>query len=177
MIVRYGFRELDEHSDEERSAGWVNILDPLDHVFRGEEFFKEGYIALSMRVDVRRVPAKALAQHGLAEERAIKERENVPFLPKSRRKEIREQVRWRLLKRAIPRSDTYDMVWDLSVGAVTFAGLNAAVIETFEELFQKTFRLPLVQLFPYQLALREAGRIGLDPSRLEAVQPSRWVVE
>ena len=36
-IARYAFRNLDETSDEERSAGWVNIRDMFDSEFA--EFF------------------------------------------------------------------------------------------------------------------------------------------
>ncbi len=107
MIVRYGFRDLDEHSDVERSAGWVNLMDSLDAQFEGEEFFKEGYVAMSLRVDIRRVPGKVLKQHCLAAEREAKAQGGTPFLSKSRREEIREQVRWKLLKRIIPRSTTF----------------------------------------------------------------------
>jgi len=172
MILRHGFRELDEHSDVETAAGWVNLMDPLDAQFQGQEYFKEGYIAMSLRVDVRRVPAKALRQHCLAAEREAKTRDKVTFLSKSRRQEIREQTRWQLIKRVIPRSSTYDIVWDLARGLVLFASLNTATRDLFVELFHKTFQLGLLPVFPYSLASRHLGRLGADLARLDGVQPS-----
>jgi DNA recombination-dependent growth factor C len=171
MILRHGFRELDEHSDVETAAGWVNLMDPLDAQFQGQEYFKEGYIAMSLRVDVRRVPAKALRQHCLVAEREAKASDKAPFLSKSRRQEIREQTRWQLMRRVIPRSNTYDMVWDPARGVVLFASLNTATRDLFVELFHKTFQLGLLPVFPHSLASLHLGRLGADLTRLDDLRP------
>jgi DNA recombination-dependent growth factor C len=109
-IARYSFRGLDEKSINERSVGWVNIMDMFDNRFAGLEFLKEPYIAISLRVDERKIPSTALKQYCLEAEEKIKEAENLEYLPKRRRSDIREGVRLRLLKRAIPVSRTYDMI-------------------------------------------------------------------
>jgi len=54
-VARYAFRELDEKSVDERSAGWVNIMDMFDNRFAGIEFLKEPYIAVSLRIDERKI--------------------------------------------------------------------------------------------------------------------------
>ena len=61
-IARFSFRRLDEHSPAERSAGWVNIMDMFDTRFAGAEFLKEPYIAMSLRIDERKIPSTALKQ-------------------------------------------------------------------------------------------------------------------
>ncbi len=101
-IARYTFRNLEENSFEERSVGWVNIMDILDNRFTAMEYLKEPFIAMSLRIDKRKVPQTALKQYCLEAEEKIKELEKVEFLPKIIRKEIKEDARNRLLKRAIP---------------------------------------------------------------------------
>ncbi len=71
-IARYSFRVLDEKSIAERSAGWVNIMDIFDNRFAGLEFLKEPYIAMSLRVDERKIPSTALKRYCLEVEEKIK---------------------------------------------------------------------------------------------------------
>lgn len=40
-IGRHAFRNLTEDSTQERSAGWVNVMDMFDNRFAGLEFLKE----------------------------------------------------------------------------------------------------------------------------------------
>lgn len=156
-IRRFGFRELDEHSDQERSVGWVEMMDPLDSEFQGEGFFKEGYMALGLRVDTRVVPAKVLRQHSLLAQREAAKREGLKFLTKERREEITEQVRWTLLRRTIPKSFSYEVVWNLKAGSILLASVQPAVCDLFAQHFQKTFGLKAVPLHPYEMILRQIG--------------------
>ncbi len=55
-ISPYLFRDLDENSLEGRSMGWVNIMDMFDSRFSALEFLKEPYIAMTLRIDERKVP-------------------------------------------------------------------------------------------------------------------------
>ena len=123
-IPKYAFRRLPEDSDRERAVGWVNILDELQSDFPGDDYFKEPYLAISFRVDTRSVPARALRQYCREAEDEVKARDGLEFLNKKRREEIREGVRARLIRRAIPRSRTFDMTWDLQSGVVLFGSTN-----------------------------------------------------
>lgn len=172
-IERFAFRKLDESSEEERSAGWVNIMDPLDNEFLGREYFKEPYLALSYRIDVRGVPGKALRQFSAETENEIKREEGLDYLPKGRRLEIREGVRIKLLKRAIPRTNTYDMVWDLTAGTVILGAVNNKLCDEFAEYFAKTFGLGLTTVFPFSLASEVLEKEGKDPQILENLGPAR----
>ncbi len=170
-IRRFGFRELDENSDQERSLGWVDIMDSLDAEFPGEGFFKEGYLVLALRVDTRVVPAKILRQHVLKAQREAAKKEGLAFLPKERRKEIQEQVRWKLLRRSIPNSSSYEVVWNLQRGEVLLGTNQPAICDLFAEHFHKTFLLRAVPLHPYELMLRHLGQLGFDASRLSGIRP------
>ncbi|MGA1875283.1 MAG: recombination-associated protein RdgC [bacterium] len=151
-IRRYAFREIDEHSDDERSSGWVNIMNMLDSEFPGEEFFIGEFIALSLRIDTRRVPSHVLRTYCLKAEQERKAALGKDFLSKNDRQDIRDMVRSQLLKRAIPNSRTFDMIWDVKSNQVLFSSTNGSICLEFQELFKKTFDQNMVQLFPYILA-------------------------
>jgi len=170
-IPKYAFRRLPEDSDRERSVGWVNILDEFQSGFFGDEFFKEPYLALSLRVDTRSVPARALRQYCREAEEEVKAREDLEFLPTKKREEIRDAVRSRLLRRAIPRSGTYDMAWDLQRGLVLFGSANTRICDEFSEIFFNTFELRLTSLYPYALAYDVLQEQGTNPGLLDEIRP------
>lgn len=170
-ISRYAFQRLREDSDQERTVGWVNVLDEFQAGFSGVEYFKEPYLALGFRVDIRSVPARALRQYCREAEEEIKTREGLEFLNKKKREEIRDMVRSSLLRRAIPRSAVYDMAWDLQRGVVLFGSTSNRICDEFSETFYNTFDLRLTSVFPYGTAYRvlQEGKIGTD--RLDELKP------
>ncbi len=170
-ILRYAFRPLGEDSDAERSAGWVNILDMFDSQFNAMEFFKDPYIAMSLRIDARSVPSKALKQYCRDAEEDIRIAENLPFLNRERRLELKEIIHARLLRRAIPRSNTYDMIWNLDTGVVLFGSVNSKLSDEFSEMFLKTFGMNVNPLFPYSLGLAAVEKERLSPGRIDEIVP------
>ena len=171
-ITRFSFRHIDEASDQERSAGWVNIMDMFDNRFAAMEYLKEPCIALTWRVDVRKVPAKALKQFCREAEQKIKAEEKLEFLSKRRRQEIKENVQAALLKRAIPRSQAYDMIWNLETGLVIFGAVSNKLCDEFSEFFLQCFGLHLKTVFPYSMAAGMLEKDEKDPSFVDDLRPS-----
>jgi DNA recombination-dependent growth factor C len=174
MISRYAFQNLDEHSDQERSAGWVNILDMFDSEFVTREYLMEPCMAMSWRVDVRKVPPSAIEQYCRDAEQRIKRDEGLDHLPKGRRQEIRAAVRTSLLKRAIPRSNIYDMIWNLRNGIVLFGSTSLGLCDEFAEFFFNCFGLHLKPLFPYAIALQILEAEGMEGDILDGLRPSAF---
>ncbi|WP_028321530.1 recombination-associated protein RdgC [Desulfatiglans anilini] len=170
-VGRYAFRPFADDSDQEKSMGWVNIMDLFDNVMGGLDYLKEPYLALSLRVDVRRVPASALKQFCREAEEKVKAAEEIAFLPRERRIEIRESVKRSLLHRSIPRTNVYDMVWRLTDGMVFFGAVNAALCDDFAALFYQTFGLTLQAVYPYALAARILEREKRSLGALDALTP------
>jgi len=177
QIERFSFRILDESSSAERSTGWVNIMDIFDTAFDEKGFFMHPYIALSWRVDVRRVPRNALKQNCLEAEKKIMSAENLEYLPKEKRKELKDFIWHQLLKRAIPRTNTYDVIWNLNTSLVIFGSTGDKLCDEFAEFFSKTFDLTLSSLFPYSLAYRYLEKDGLDPKPLDTISSSNFMGE
>jgi len=174
-IGRFAFRNLDESSIDERSAGWVNILDMFDNRFAGMEFLKEPYVALSLRIDERKIPPTALKQYSREAEESVKAEENLTFLSKSHRADIKEAVRLRLLKRAIPVARIYDMIWNLNTGMVIFGSTSARVCDEFLERFLHTFTIELQAVCPYTLGERHLDKAGAPRHLLDGLVPSRFL--
>jgi DNA recombination-dependent growth factor C len=170
-IQRYAFKNLDEGSAEERSVGWVAVHDMFQNRAEAMGFLKHPYIALSMRIDTKRVPAKALLRYTREAEAAVKAEEGLEYLPRARRLEIKDAVNLRLIKRAIPDSKLYDMVWNLDTGVVMFGSAGARLGDEFATLFSKTFGLMLTPLFPYSLGLHLLERKGKEPSAMDDMVP------
>lgn len=176
-ISRHAFRNLDENSDAERSTGWVNIMDMFDSQSIGTEFLNDPYVALSWRLDARRVPSKALKEYCRKAEEDLKKSEGAEYLSKRQRQEIREGVSFQLFKRAIPRSHTYDMVWNLNTGMVLFGSLSNRICGEFAEFFFKTFELHLIPVFPHSMAQQGLKNEGANPELLAEMQPLRLLEE
>lgn len=176
-IVRHSFRNLDEKSIAERSFGWVNVMDMFDNRFAGLEFLKEPYVTLSLRVDEKKIPSTALKQYCLEAEERIKEAENLEYLPKSRRFDIKDGVRLRLLKRAIPVSRTYDMIWNYNTGLVIFGCTTNKLCDEFMEFFLRTFDIHLQTICPYTLACSFLEKEGTSIDILDGLGPSNFSKE
>lgn len=170
-IERYSFHGFDEHSEEGRTTGWVSIMNIFDTVFGQKQFYMYPYLALSFRVDTRNVPSNALRQHCLEAEHKIKVMEHLEYLSKEKRKEIKELTQSQLLKRAIPRTNAYDMVWNIEASSLTFASTNNKICDEFAEIFFKTFDLRLSPVFPYSLAGFNLSKEGVDAAVLDAIRP------
>jgi recombination associated protein RdgC len=171
-IARFAFRPLDESSDEPRSSGWVNIMDEYDSRFQAKEYLKGPFLALSYRLDVRSVPSKALAQYCRDEEERIRATEEIEYLSRERRAEIREAVKAMLFKRAIPKSQVYDVIWSLDTGGVLFGGTAAKVCDEFTAFFFNCFGLHLKTVFPYSLASEVVHDQEMAPGILDGLRSS-----
>lgn len=170
-IIRYSFRGFDEHSDQDRSTGWVNIMNIFDTAFEQKQFHMYPYLSLSFRADSRKVPSSALKQHCLEAEHRIMVMENLEYLPKEKRREIKEITQSQLMKRAIPRTNTYDMIWNIQTTMLIFGSTANKMCDEFAELFFKTFGLNLAPVFPYSLAGVNLEKQGIDPGALESISP------
>ena len=162
-IARHSFRDIDE-SFEERSVGWVSILNMFDSQFAYASHAVGDHIVLSLRVDERRVSSKVLNKFCLKEEERIKKERQVPSLARAHRVEIRENVKLMLIKKAMPVPEVYDLCWNLAESSLLFFSTNQKAQELLEEFFKETFDLTLLLQVPYLTAehlLDEAGRLAL----------------
>jgi len=152
-IRRFTFAEFSSESETEEQAGWVSI----DDMFRGPlddySFQRNAYVTMSLRVDKKTVPARTLKAYTHKEELRYLEVRNRDRLTRQEKKDIREIMRVKLLKQALPSISVYDFLWNLQKSTLYFFSTGERANVKFSELFEKTFGSALLKTSPLSLAV------------------------
>lgn len=166
-MIHYSFLSIDEDSDEERSVGWVDLLHNEDIPLE-ENVFKGDFLAISMRIDSKKVPACAL--RSLYKKLLAERRQQDPYekITKEIRQQVRDAAKSVLLKKIIPTTKVYDVIWNLKKNSVWFSGTSEKLIDQFVLLFKDTFQLTLTALFPFNLAEQITAEFEFDLLNLTA---------
>lgn len=150
-MIRYSFRSIEDDSDIERSVGWVDLFQNED-IPSKEEVFKGDFLTFSMRIDTKKVPASA--HRSLCKKLLIEKRQQNPQekITKEVHQEIKEIAKSLLLKKVIPSTKVYDVIWNIKKNNIWFSGTSDKLVQEFICLFENTFHLTLTPLFPFNLA-------------------------
>lgn len=164
-LRQFAFKDIDE-LPEERSWGWAAFEDMLDVEWSKFPPQKgSDYLAFSLRLETRRVPPAVIKKHvGLAwkkEEEQIRQIGKT-FISRERKKEIKEQVLFKLNKRFLPIPAEFQVIWNTSKNEVWIASTQRKVLELFQEYFARSFELDVEQLTPYGLAAEFLNEAELD---------------
>jgi DNA recombination-dependent growth factor C len=165
------FREIDDTNDE-KAVGWVELDNLLQTSFDGGRAHKGEYLAFSLRLDTRKVPAAIFRKHYLMAELTVRQQQKFRRLSRQQRLELKKTVMQDLLRRQMPQPALFDIVWHPSQQRLWLFATSPKVRETFETLFRETFEMDIFLLFPYTLA-----QDVLDPAlqdRLEMVEPTSF---
>jgi hypothetical protein len=174
-LKRLAIKDIDD-SAEERSFGWVSFEDMLDTQWRTAPPEKGAYLAFAMRLDTRRISAAVLKKHlqmAMAEAERQNKEQGKKYISRDRKKEIKEQVRLKLMARSLPIPAVFDVAWNIQENTVYFGSTRAKVCDLFTELFTDTFELHLEPMTPYFLALSMLGEEAR--TRLDNVEPTRFL--
>ncbi|WP_462324015.1 recombination-associated protein RdgC [Desulfoplanes sp.] len=166
-LRKFAFRDIDETADE-RSFGWVCFDNMLDEEWRTAPPEKGAYLAFSLRIDTRRIPAAVLKKHvQLAMEHQLEmmKAQGKKFITRDQKTEIKEQVKLKLRARTLPIPAYFNVIWDTDKGLVYLGNTTDKVREVFEELFTKTFALHPEPQTPFFKALAST-----DPNRLQELE-------
>lgn len=163
------FREIDDTTDE-KAWGWVELDNLLQTTFGGGQAHKGEYLAFSLRVDTRKVPAAVLRKHYLLGERTLLEQQKFRRLSRNQKLELKKTVLQGLLRRQMPQPSLFDVVWHPGRQRLWLFATSPKIREIFETLFRETFEMDLYLLFPYTLAQDVLDPAHLD--RLEMVEPA-----
>lgn len=150
-IAQHAFRDIDDNY-EERSVGWVSVLNMFDSSFEYTSFAVGDYIALTLRIDERKVAPKVLKKFCLKEEERLKKERQIPKLSRVQKLDIKESVRLMLLKKAVPVPSTYDLCWNLADSTLLFFSTSEKAQAELEDFFKETFDLSLMLQIPYLTA-------------------------
>jgi hypothetical protein len=168
-LAKNGFESIDNTATEV-SSGWVHIDDSGENDFgHPGAFWRDHYLAFTLRRDQRRVPSAVFRAHMKnAESEFLSANPGMRRVPKQKREEMKEAVQIALYAKTLPVPSTYDAVWDTRSGLVTFTSLSPKVMDLFENYFKNTFDgLRLLMLHPFSRAERVLGD-DLKPALLKA---------
>ncbi len=168
-LQAFQFREIDETVDE-KAWGWVALDNLLQTSCEGGQAHKGEYLAFSLRVDTRKVPAGVFRKHYLLAERAVLEQQKFRRLSRTQKVELKKTVLQDLLRRQMPQPGLFDVVWHPGHQRLWLFATSPKIREIFETLFRETFEMDLFLLFPYTLA-----QDLLDPAlqdKLELLEPA-----
>jgi DNA recombination-dependent growth factor C len=163
------FREIDDTNDE-KAWGWVVLDNLLQTSFDGGQAHKGEYLAFSLRIDTRKVPAAVFRKHYLMAEIKVRQEQKFRRLSRQQKLELKKMVMADLLRRQMPQPALFDIVWHPGQQRLWLFATSPKVRETFETLFQETFELDIYLLFPYTLAQDVLDAAAQD--RLETVEPA-----
>lgn len=171
-LRQFAFQDIDD-IPEERSVGWVSYEDMLDNTFAENPVEKGVYLAFSLRVDTRKIPAAVIKKHlavAIKKEEESNRKEGLKFISRDRRTELREQVSIRLRSRFLPVPANFEVIWNTASGIVYFSSIQAKMLDTFQELFSRTFNRDLEQLTPFALA----SKLTDLNSKLDTLEPTTF---
>ena len=169
QVAKYAFKDIDDTLDE-LSVGWVAVDNMFDATFAGASYAAGDYVALTMRVDERRVSSAVLKKFCQKEETRIMREKQVPRLARAARLEIRERVHAELLRKSPPVPSTCDLCWHVGEGRVLFFSTSKKNISLLEELFRESFGLGLVLQIPWLIG--EGITEGAAQEALRNLQPA-----
>ncbi|THB74243.1 MAG: DNA recombination-dependent growth factor C [Desulfobulbaceae bacterium] len=171
-VAAYSFGDIDENLDE-YSIGWVSVANMFDNEFRYASYLNGDFIALSMRIDERKVSPAILKKFVQKEEERIKREKQIPSIGRAMRADIKERVRAELTRKSIPVPSIFDVSWNLSEQSVMFFSTNKKIHAVLEDFFKDCFGLLLVQQIPFVTA--QSFLDDESNERLSSISPSLFV--
>jgi hypothetical protein len=161
-LNRSRFKELDPASGRDKTFGWVLAENPFSTDFTKESIFYGNCLVLSLRMDTVSV---APAQVKFHLEKLVREKlkaEGREHLAKKERQELAEELRFEMLRRALPQIRVAEFVWDTESNRLWYFSRSPGMVDPFEELFKECFGVQLVAESPYTVANALLGQEKAD---------------
>lgn len=158
-------------SDDEQHHGWCMVDKPFELTFDHSTLFANEYLNLGLRVDRWRLQVpllKAKIEEAEANYRAKTQRTR---LGKQQRAEIKLTVVRHLRKQTIPVTKSYDLSWNTTEKVLRFWSKSTKVLDLFQDLFEKTFKVKLLQESPVATAM-SIGLTNEQRGVLTAIEPT-----
>ena len=137
-----------ETGGETVGVGWVSVHDLTDAAFV-EPYATGDYIALSLRVDTKRVSSRTVEVELKQRAQGIIKTTGEARISKQQHKELRDTVLAELRQQAPPTIQTFDLMWSYTTATVYSSALSVKTNELVTGIFKKSFGLDLVPVIPF----------------------------
>jgi hypothetical protein len=134
------------------ATGWTSLNTPFEPNFDGSSFVVGSYFVFALCIEKKSISPKTIKKHCTMEESKRLSEGGRPFLSRQEKRMIKEHVIDVLRMRIPATPNIYDIVWSYEDASLWFCTTLKSANETLESLFLKSFKIPLVRLFPYTMA-------------------------
>lgn len=170
-LKKNAVEEIDNQSSD-KAIGWTCFNDPFSTNFDHSSFLIGTHLVFSMRIDKKTIPAKVIQKHYTLEMKKRLEISGHEFLSKTEKKEIRDHV-LHLLNLRIPATpNIYDLIWNYESSALWFFSNLKGANEELETLFNRSFKLKLIRLFPYSMAVLTSPLSDIEKDAVSQLTPT-----
>ena len=157
------FEPIDRKSEDERSAGFVEIENPENTEFSVGDVFRGEYALFSFRVDTLRVSSAAL-RNELERFEAQFEKQNERKPSRQERNDAKASFRQTLRNRATPSTKVHDISWNMKTHQLqVWAGSRKSVEEIVAAL-ESALALKLVPRGPGAMLKSDIDEKLLGPT-------------
>ncbi len=155
-LKRHSILEIDDDVSE-KAVGWTSLHNPFTADFGSSSFVIGPYLIFSLRIDKKSIPPKVIKKHTAMEQAKRLAESGRAYLSKEEKNIVKDHVMNMLSLRVPSTPNIYDLIWNLEEGWLWFFSNMKNANEELETLFIKSFKLPLIRLFPYTMADLTAG--------------------
>lgn len=168
-FIRCKARSTDSVKDEPQT-GWVTSRHLLDTLIDEDTAYRAGFLSLTLRTAVRKIPSSLLSAECRIEELAMQQANNLHELTRKIKKEIKEDITERLIGQMPPSLSGLPFVALQDAQTVYVGTASTGQIEGFIDEFKNTTGIEPYPLTPEVICLEE---FGVDAEKLPRLNFSR----
>ena len=169
-LKKYTVADIDDDA-EEKSIGWTSLDKPFAPDFSGSSFVVGAYLMFSLRIDKKSIPPKLVKKRYTVEADRRLTRTGRHFISGSEKKLIKEEVMHTLSLKIPATPNVYDLVWHLENKTLWYYTNLKTANEELENLFNASFGLSLIRMFPYTSAELTADLTNTQQDVLNRLAP------
>ena len=172
-LKKHSIEEIDNESSD-KSIGWTCFNNPFSTDFNQTPFLIGTYFVFSMRIDKKTIPSKIIKKYYSLEMKKRLEKNGREFLSKTEKKEIKDHVLHVLNLRIPATPNIYDLIWNYESRTLCFFSNLKGANEELETLFNRSFKLKLIRLFPYSMATLTSPLSNVEKDAVSQFTPTRF---
>lgn len=165
--------EIDDQSSE-KAVGWTSFKKPYQPDFSGSDFVYGNYLVFSLRIDKKSISSKVVKKHFMIESARRQADSGRPYLSRSEKQTIKDNVIERLNLKLPAIPNVYDLIWNYEGSVLWFFSNLKASNEELETLFLQSFDLRLIRIFPYTAAYLAADLKPAEQDVLFNISPTNF---